>query len=110
MGARRGDRLRVGVEAGDRETEPGHRLGNEAAATADIGEPQAGERRKGSRVAVKMREQMTADEIDAHGVYVMERPKAARWVPPARTLRGEPIDVLRVYRVTEFTHAPGSVR
>ena len=57
-----------------------------------------------------MREQLAADEIDAHGVYLMERLKAAPWVPPARTLRGKPIDILLVYRVAEFTHIPGSAR
>ena len=51
-----------------------------------------------------MREQVTADEIDAGGVYLVERPKAARWVPPARTLCGEPIDIFRVYGVAEFGH------
>ena len=45
-----------------------------------------------------------ADEIDAGGVYPVERPKAARWVPPVRTLRGEAIDILRVYGVAEFSH------
>ena len=57
-----------------------------------------------------MREQLAADEIDAHGVYLMEWLKAAPRVPPARTLRGKPIDILLVYRVAEFTHIPGSAR
>ena len=45
MGAGRGDRLRVGVEAGDGEAETGHRLGYKAPAAADIGELQSHERR-----------------------------------------------------------------
>ena len=54
-----------------------------------------------------MREQFAADEIEADGVYLVERPKAAPRVPPARRLRGEAIDVLPVYRSAEFTHAVG---
>jgi hypothetical protein len=57
-----------------------------------------------------MREQLATDEIDANGVYLMERPKAAQWVPPVRALRAEPIDIFWVYRVAEFTHVPGSMR
>jgi hypothetical protein len=54
-----------------------------------------------------MREHFAADEIDADGVYLVERPKAAPRVPPARRLRGEAIDIVPVYRVAEFGHAVG---
>src|SRR3954447_14688798 len=52
-----------------------------------------------------MSEEFASDEIDADGVYLVERPKAAPRVPPARRLRGEAIDIVPVYRVAEFTHA-----
>ena len=52
-----------------------------------------------------MGEGFAADEIEADGVYVMERPETAPRVPPARCLRGEAIDIVRVYRIAEFIHA-----
>jgi hypothetical protein len=52
-----------------------------------------------------MREQLAADESDAGWVHPVERPKAARRVPPARAVRGEAIDILGVYGVAEFSHA-----
>jgi hypothetical protein len=57
-----------------------------------------------------MREQLAADEIDADGIYSMERAKAAPRVPPARALRGKAIDIPTVYGVPEFIHPLGSVR
>ena len=108
--AGRGDRLRVGVDPGDPKAEPGHRLGDEAAAAADIGEAEAGEGGERAIVAAELREQLPADKIDADGVYAVERLKAAPCVPPVRTLRGEPSDVLRVYRIAEFMHFLGSAR
>src|SRR4051794_12913311 len=52
-----------------------------------------------------MSEEFASDEIDADGVYLVERPEAAPRVPPARRLRGEAIDIVPVYRVAEFSHA-----
>ena len=52
-----------------------------------------------------MHEQLTADEIDAPGIYLVERSKAARRVPPARAVRGEAIKILGVYGVAELSHA-----
>lgn len=104
VGAGGGDRGPAGIDAGDGETEPGHRLGHEAAATADVREAQAGERRERARITLKMREELAADEIDADGIYLVERPEAARLIPPARTLRGETVDILRVYAVADFSH------
>ena len=68
MGAGDRDRLRVGVDAGDREAEPRHRLGDEAAAAADIGEAEPGERGQRARIAGEMREQLVADELEARRV------------------------------------------
>jgi hypothetical protein len=52
-----------------------------------------------------MGEELASDEIDADGVYLVERPKAAPRIPPARRLRGEAIDIMPVYRIAEFSHA-----
>ena len=46
MGTRRGDRLRVGVDAVDGKAQPCHRLGDETAAAANIGKAEAGEGRE----------------------------------------------------------------
>jgi aspartate kinase len=109
MRARNRNCAGIGVDAGNRETEPGHRLGNEAAAAADIRKAETGKRRERGRVATKMRDQLAADEIEARGVYLMERAKAAARIPPARAVPGEPIDVPRVYRAAEIAH-PGGCR
>src|SRR5438094_9591901 len=63
------DRGGTGVDAGDRETKPRHRFGDEATAAADIGKAEIVERPQRTRIAAKMREQSPTDEIDARGVY-----------------------------------------
>src|SRR5207244_3664095 len=73
-------------------------------AAADIGKAEIVERPQRTRIAAKMREQSPTDEIDARGVYLMERSKAASWVPPVSTLRREAIDVLSVYGIDESAH------
>src|SRR5579862_1679200 len=101
MGARNGNRLGAGVDTGDREPQPRHRLGDEAATAADIGEAEPGEGRQLVRVAAEMGDELAADEIDARRVHLMERAKAAVPVPPARALRSEPVDVVGVYGVAD---------
>ena len=46
MAARDGDVALRGVDAGDRSTQAGHRLGQQAAAATDVEQPKARERRK----------------------------------------------------------------
>ena len=110
MLARNGNGAGIGVDAGNRETEPGHRLGNKAAAAADIGEAEPGKRRERGRVAAKMRDQLAADEIEARGIYLMERTKAAARIPPARAVPSKPINVPRVHGAAEIAHASGCKR
>src|SRR6202043_1389638 len=110
VGAGDFDRRPGGVDTGHGKAEPGHRLGHEAAATADVDQPQTLEGPHGFGVAAKGREQLPADEIETGGVYPMKGAKAALGVPPGRALRGEAIDVARVYGVAEFTHAAGIPR
>src|SRR5207237_10186828 len=101
MGAGDIDCRGIGVDPGHRKAEPGHWLGDKAAAAADIEQGQAVERPEGTGVAAKGCEQLPPDEIEADGVYSMERAKAALGVPPAGAVRSEAIDVVRIYGVAE---------
>ena len=56
---------RIGVDPGDGEAQSRHRLGDEAAAAADIEEPQPGEGREALGVAAEVPPQPVADEIRA---------------------------------------------
>ena len=104
------DRLGAGIDPGHGKAEPRHRLGDKAAAAADVDQGETVERPQRARVAAEMGEQVAADESDARGVYPMERSKAAAGIPPARAMRGKAVDVLAVYSVAFFVHPIGSPR
>ena len=62
MAARHRDRPRVGIDSGDGKSQPGQRLGDDAAAASDIEQRQPGKRPDPARIAAEMRRQMIADE------------------------------------------------
>jgi hypothetical protein len=108
--ARHGNGFGRCVDAGYRKPEPGHWLGDQPAAAADIRESQALEGDQRARVSLKAFKRVAADEIEAYGVYLVERREAALDVPPIAALRGEAIDILAVYRVAEFRQVLPALR
>ncbi len=86
------------VDADDLGPEPCHRLGQQAAAAADVEQPKPAQRTLAERVAVEARGDAIADEGDARGVERVQRPQGALLVPPPLGLGGETRDLVGVDR------------
>ncbi len=72
--------------------QPGHRLGHQAAAAADIQQPQARKRRIRRDVAAEMGGDPVADETQSHGIEFVQGAKLALRVPPFRCHGGKTLD------------------
>ena len=71
-----------GVDADHLGAEPGHRLGEEAAAAADVEEAEAGEGAGRLRVAAELGGDLVDDVVEAAGVQHVQRLELAVRVPP----------------------------
>ena len=96
-----------GIDAGDMGAQPRQRLGEQAAAAADIEQAEACERADFARVARvaarigKMLADVIADIGDAHGVEFVQRAHGAFFGPPFGTQPVESGDIGLVHRAPE---------
>src|SRR5690606_8226912 len=84
------------VAADDARPEPGHRLGDQPAAAAEIDQAQPLERPAGERVAAEMAHQPTAQIAEPGRIEVVKRAELAVRVPP---LVRERLESSRLFRV-----------
>ena len=91
LGVQPGDRdvALDGVDAGDAGAEPRHRLGQQAAAAADVEQREACQGAGRQRVAAMTGGDAVADEGDARRVELVQRPELALRVPPGLGHGGE---------------------
>ena len=89
MGARGGDILGRGVDAGDRRAEPGERFAQQARAAADVERGLAGEGGEAARIASPMRVDLLADIAEPRRIELVKHRRGAVRVPPVGGERAE---------------------
>ena len=90
VGAGDGDVALRGVRAGDAEAQPRHGLAEQAAATADVQQPQSLERRSRRGIPAESRQRLLAYEGQPDRVEPMQGRELAMRVPPLLGDGGEP--------------------
>ncbi len=96
MAARDGDVVLGGIGADDISAKPRQRLAENAAAAADIENPQPGEAVEPRRIAAEMRGGAIANVGKAHRIELVQRRHGPARVPPLPGKAREPRDLFAV--------------
>jgi hypothetical protein len=92
------DVLRRGIDTGDRGAEPGHGLGHQPSAAADIEDRKACEARWSLGIATELFAELVADIGEPHRIDAMQRPERSFGVPPVACELGKPRNLVPIER------------